>query len=125
VTRTVLSIEDTHGIRRLIRMTLEYDGFTVLEAANGHEGMELARRNRPALILMDVKMPGLNGIEVCKALRADPALSRVPVVMLSTADSDEDIQAGLRAGASTYLTKPFMPLDLIQLVNTLIEEAAN
>jgi CheY-like chemotaxis protein len=121
--RTVLSIEDTHGIRRLIRMTLEYDGLTVLEATDGLEGMAMARQHRPDLILMDVKMPGMDGITACKTLRADPALAHIPVVMLSMADSQEHIAAGLAAGATSYLTKPFMPTALIQLVNTLIEEA--
>ena len=120
---TVLSVEDTHGIRRLIRMTLEYDGFEVLEATDGAQGLSMARQHRPDLVLMDVRMPGLSGIQACQAIRSDPLLARVPVVMLSTADSVEDVQHGLDAGASAYLTKPFMPIDLLELVHSLIAEA--
>jgi DNA-binding response OmpR family regulator len=122
--RTVLSIEDTPGIRRLIRMTLEYDGFEVIEASDGHEGLELARNERPDLILMDVRMPGMSGVEVCKVLGADVQLSRIPVVMLTSADADEDMQAGLDAGARVYLTKPFQPISLIELVHKLIDKAS-
>jgi DNA-binding response OmpR family regulator len=121
--RTVLSIEDTPGIRRLIRMTLEYDGFEVIEAADGREGLELARSKRPDLILMDVRMPGMSGVEACKALSADSYLSKIPVVMLTSADASEDMQAGLDAGARAYLTKPFEPIALIELVHELIDEA--
>lgn len=121
--RTVLSIEDTPGIRRLIRMTLEYDGFEVIEAADGHEGLELARSKRPDLILMDVRMPGMSGVEACKKLSADADLSKIPVVMLTTADADGDMQTGLDAGARAYLTKPFQPIALIELVHALIDDA--
>jgi len=120
---TILSIEDTHGIRRLIRMTLEYDGFDVLEATDAEQGLGLVRTQRPDLVLMDVRMPGINGIEACQSIRRDPQLAHIPVVMLSTADSQEDVAAGLAAGASAYLTKPFMPIDLIELVHKLIAQA--
>ena len=125
MTCTVLSIEDTHGIRRLIRMTLEYDGISVQEATDARQGLELARSHPPDLILMDVRMPGMDGITACRAIRADRTLAHIPVVMLSGADADDDIQAGLAAGANAYLTKPFMPGELIALVHTLTREAAH
>jgi DNA-binding response OmpR family regulator len=121
--RTVLSIEDTHGIRRLIRMTLEYGGFEVIEASEASSGMRLALEHRPSLILMETRLPGLDGFQACQALRANIALTDTPVVMLSRAHAASDIEAGLAAGAAKYLTKPFNPVELIAIVNALIEEA--
>lgn len=121
--KTILSVEDTAGIRRLIRMTLEYMGFHVLEAADGAEGLAMARQHRPDLVLMDVRMPGVNGINACDTMRADPMLRGIPVVMLSSADLQPDIDAGMASGAKAYLVKPFQPVELIELVTRLIEEA--
>lgn len=118
--RTVLSIEDTAGIRRLIRLTLEYEGFDVVEADDGRHGLDLARQILPDLILLDVRMPGLSGLEACSRLRADTRLKNIPVVMLSAYDGGDEVQAGLDAGADAYIVKPFQPLALIDLVNDLI-----
>lgn len=121
---TVLSIEDTHGIRRLIRMTLEFDGFRVIEASDANEGLSLLHKHQPDLVLMDVRMPGLNGLEACRSIRKSPLLAHIPVVMLSSADSPEEVQAGLDAGATAYLTKPFGPQELIDLAHALCKEPA-
>jgi len=121
--KTILSVEDTAGIRRLIRMTLEYMGFHVLEAADGEEGLAMAREHRPDLVLMDVRMPGVSGLSACETMRSDPLLKNIPVVMLSSADHQADIDAGMDSGAKAYLVKPFQPVELIYLVTRLIEEA--
>jgi two-component system phosphate regulon response regulator PhoB len=121
--KTILSVEDTPGIRRLIRMTLEYMGFHVLEAADGTEGLAMAREHRPDLVLMDVRMPGVSGLTACETMRADALLKDIPVVMLSSADDQADIDAGMASGAKAYLVKPFQPVELIYLVTRLIEEA--
>lgn len=121
--KTILTVDDGDGIRRLIRMTLEYMGFEVLEASSGAEGLAMAREHRPDLVLMDVRMPGVNGINACEAIRADPSLSAIPVVMLSAATQPADIEAGLASGAAAYLIKPFEPVEMIQTVTRLIEEA--
>lgn len=121
--KTILSVEDTAGIRRLIRMTLEYMGFHVLEAADGAEGLAMARQHRPDLVLMDVRMPGITGLSACETMRADPMLRNIPVVMLSSADHQADIDAGMASGAKAYLVKPFQPVELIELVTRLIEES--
>ena len=120
--KTILSVEDTPGIRRLIRMTLEYMGFHVLEAADGAEGLAMAREHHPDLVLMDVRMPGVSGLSACETMRADPLLKGIPVVMLSSADHQADIDAGMASGAKAYLVKPFQPVELIYLVTRLIEE---
>jgi CheY-like chemotaxis protein len=118
---TVLTIEDQPDIRRLVRMTLEFKGFKVIEAGNGPEGLQLARSARPDLILLDVMMPGMDGLAVSRALWADPDLKRIPVVMLSALGAPGDIEAGKATGVAEYLVKPFSPWQLLELVQRLIE----
>mgnify|MGYP001558011638 CR=1 FL=1 len=122
MSNTVLTIEDQADIRHLIRMTLEFAGFEVIEAGDGAQGLALARSRRPDLILLDVMMPGISGLEVGKALAADPALSRIPVVMLTALAQDSDAAAGREAGARAYLAKPFSPIALLALVQGLIDQ---
>jgi len=86
MSRRILTIDDQSDIRRLIRMTLEFEGFEVLEASGGEEGLAMARKHQPDLILLDVMMPGLNGLAVSKTLAADPVLRQIPVVMLTALD---------------------------------------
>ena len=119
---TILTIEDTGGIRRLIRMTLEYDGFAVAESSNGTDGIEMAKKVKPALILLDLKMPNLSGIEVCKILKASTELCDIPVVMLSAQSDQDGIAAALSAGALRYLVKPFKPQQLLDLVSSLVKK---
>jgi CheY-like chemotaxis protein len=120
---TILTIEDHDDIRRLIRLTLEYKGHTVLEAPDGTQGLARARQHRPDLILLDVMMEGLDGLSVAQTLAADPELRRIPVVMISALGTPDDVQAGLDTGARAYLVKPFSPLDLLSKVNRLVDEA--
>jgi DNA-binding response OmpR family regulator len=119
---TILTIEDQPDIRRLIRMTLEFKGFDVLEADGGEAGLAIARTGRPDLILLDVMMPGMDGRSVSRALYADPQLKDIPVVMISALGQESDIHAGLETGARAYLVKPFSPWELLELVNRLIDE---
>jgi DNA-binding response OmpR family regulator len=120
---TILTIEDQNDIRRLIRMTLEYKGYRVLEAAGGEQGLAIARAQRPDLILLDVMMPGMNGLSVSNALSSDASLSPIPVVMISALGAADDVQAGLETGVRAYLVKPFSPRELLELVRRLIDEA--
>ena len=118
---TVLTIEDQPDIRRLIRMTLEFKGFNVIEAGNGPDGLALANKQRPDLILLDVMMPGMDGLTVSRTLLADPDLRRIPVVMLSALGAAGDIEAGKSTGVAEYLVKPFSPWQLLDVVQRLIE----
>jgi DNA-binding response OmpR family regulator len=120
---TVLTIEDQPDIRRLIRMTLEFKGYRVIEAGDGSEGLRLARSEQPHLILLDVMMPGMDGLTVGRTLADDPALSQIPVVMLSALGGVEDIKAGLHAGVRAYLVKPFSPWELLEKVAQLTATA--
>jgi DNA-binding response OmpR family regulator len=117
----ILTIEDQDDIRRLIRMTLEFKGFRVIEAENGLRGLELARRQRPDAILLDVMMPGIDGLTVGRTLAADADLCQVPVVMLSALGAPSDVDAGMATGVRAYLVKPFSPWELLELLERLLK----
>ena len=118
--KRVLVVEDHADIRKLIRMTLELEDCEVSEAANGETGLRLARETRPDVVLLDVMMPGeLDGLEVCRAVRGDPALSGTRVVMLTARGAASDRERGAEAGADDYLVKPFSPLQLIHVIGGL------
>jgi CheY-like chemotaxis protein len=108
---TILMVDDEPDIVGLLRETLAPEGYRLLSAHNGEAALSLARRERPALILLDWRMPGQDGLDVCRALRndPDPELRRVPVVLLTAQLGDENISAGFSAGVTDYLTKPFRP----------------
>jgi two-component system phosphate regulon response regulator PhoB len=117
--RTVLSVEDQPDIRRLIRMTLEFKGLDVIEACEGEEGLRMARERLPDLILMDVMMPGMDGLTAARILAEDPKVSHIPIVILSALGRTSDIDAGLETGVRAYLVKPFSPWELLSLVDQL------
>jgi len=120
--KTILIVEDQADIRRLIRMTLEFDDYRILEAENGDIGLAMATEHQPDLILLDVMMPGnLNGLDVCRALKARANPPRV--VLMTARGRSEDLDAGMQAGAEAYLVKPFSPLQLIQNINQQLEGA--
>jgi CheY-like chemotaxis protein len=116
--RTVLIADDDAALRLLVSTTLAGDEYTILEASNGVEALLVARAQHPMLILLDVNMPDLDGFEVCRRLRADPELKDVKVIMLTGANDPADQQAGLAAGADSYLTKPFRPLELLKIIDS-------
>ena len=108
---TILLVDDDPDIVRLLTMTLRPEGFRLLSASDGNAALEIARAERPDLLLLDWNMPGRNGLEVCRALRAesDPDLRNVPVVLLTGQVEAEDTAAGFAAGVTDYVTKPFKP----------------
>jgi two-component system chemotaxis response regulator CheY len=118
--RGVLVVDDDPFIRKLIVTTLEDVANVELhEASDGIQAVELAQRERPALVFLDVDMPGLDGIEVCRRLRADPVTGEATIVMLTAAHGDGVEREAEDAGADLFLTKPFSPLDLLRLVHQL------
>jgi CheY-like chemotaxis protein len=124
MTRGVLVVDDDPFIRKLIATTLEdVAGFELHEAADGGEALEVARRERPALVFLDVDMPVLDGIEACTRMRSDEATSHATIVMLTAAHGDSVERRAEEAGADLFLTKPFSPLDLLRLVDQLGEQA--
>lgn len=117
---TVLIVDDEPHIVELVRITLEDDRLDVVAATSGAEALELAAAVRPDVVLLDINLPDLSGLEVCRRLRRDPSLAGGRIVMLTAAAQREDVGAGLAAGADEYLTKPFSPVRLLSLVETLI-----
>ena len=100
----ILIIEDDVNIARLIELELGYEGYQVSVAHEGNQGLDLFKKDQPDLVLLDVMLPGLDGVEVCKRLRQ---MSKVPVIMLTAKDGVQDRVVGLDSGADDYLTKPF------------------
>jgi two-component system chemotaxis response regulator CheY len=120
----VLVVDDDPFIRKLIATTLEdVAGFDLHEASDGLEALDVARRERPAIVFLDVDMPALDGISACRALRKDPATDRTTIVMLTAAHGDDVERRAEEAGADLFLTKPFSPLDLLRLVDRLSERS--
>lgn len=118
MTRAALVVDDDPFIRRLIVTTLEdVAEFEIHEAADGMEALEIARRERPSIVFLDIDMPRIDGIDACRQLRADRATSATTIVMLTAADGDAIQREAEAAGADLYLTKPFSPLDLLRLVD--------
>jgi DNA-binding response OmpR family regulator len=119
--KRILIVDDQPDIRELVRMTLEMDGYEVHEADNGDNGLQVASRVAPDLVLLDVMMPGtMDGLGVCRRIRADAARRRTKVVMLSARSQPADHKAGLEAGADAYLSKPFSPRQLLQVVSQMV-----
>ena len=123
--RKLLIADDEDGIRSLVRMTLESDAYEILEAADGTEALELARAHRPDLLLLDVMMPGVTGLEVCRTLKSDPATAGITIVMLTARAQDSDREAGRAAGAESYFTKPFSPVALLRKVDEIFSGSAS
>jgi CheY-like chemotaxis protein len=123
VSRGVLIVDDDPFIRKLIATTLEdVAGFELHEAADGVEAVEVASRQRPALVFLDVDMPEMNGIEACRRMREAEATNATTIVMLTAAHGDDVERRAEEAGADLFLTKPFSPLDLLRLVDRLSEQ---
>ena len=115
--QTVLVVDDDPNIVELTRLYLERDGFRVLSALDGARGLALARQEDPALVVLDVMLPRLNGLDVCRALRQESA---VPIIMLTARVEEEDRLAGLDLGADDYVTKPFSPRELAARVRAVL-----
>lgn len=120
----VLIADDEDSVLELVRVTLEDERVRVVAAHDGVAALSLADQIAPDLVLLDVNMPGHDGVEVCRRLRAAARFARTPIVMLTVAARPEDVRRGLEAGATEYLTKPFSPVRLLTLVDTLSPGAA-
>ena len=120
----ILTVDDEVNIRRLVEVNLSRGGYRVSTACDGVEAMESIRRERPDMVVLDVMMPRLDGIELLRRLRADPKTAELPIVMLTAKAQDKDIFAGWQAGADMYLTKPFNPMELLTFVKRVFDAAA-
>jgi two-component system phosphate regulon response regulator PhoB len=118
---TVLLVEDEPDVVDLLRFHLRRAGFKVLVAGTGPEGLESTRQNLPDAVILDIMLPGLSGLEVCRALKADPALAAIPVLMLTAKGDVKDRVKGLETGAEDYVTKPFSPKEVVLRVQGLLK----
>lgn len=117
----ILIVEDQKDIRDLIRATLEFEDFDLHEADNGMAGLHKALSLRPAVVLLDVMMPGeLDGYQVCRKIKEAPDLRHTRVMLLTARGQQKDLAEGDRAGADAYLVKPFSPLDLIERIEAML-----
>jgi two-component system alkaline phosphatase synthesis response regulator PhoP/two-component system response regulator VicR len=116
----ILVVDDDPTIVRLLRVNLEMEGYEVVSASNGREALEAVARHAPDLVLCDVMMPVMDGLEVVSRLKRDESTANLPVVLLSAKAQDADIRHGKGAGADEYMTKPFDPLELLSAVERIL-----
>jgi DNA-binding response OmpR family regulator len=122
---TILVVDDDPVILKLLEVNFEMEGFTVLIAHDGAEGVDVARSDRPDVIVSDIMMPKKSGLELVTDLKGDPDTSDIPIILLSAKAQNADVRSGLDSGADEYVTKPFEPLDLVDRVNRLLEARAS
>ncbi|MDQ3352932.1 MAG: response regulator [Actinomycetota bacterium] len=116
----VLVIDDDPVILKLLQVNFEMEGFAVLTASDGLQGLQAARDSRPDVVISDVMMPHMNGLELVAALGADEGTDDIPIILLSARAQGTDVTEGLDVGADAYVTKPFDPLQLIDQVHLLL-----
>jgi DNA-binding response OmpR family regulator len=121
---TVLVVDDDPVILKLLEVNFEMEGFEVVRAADGAEGLERARAVLPDIVVLDVMMPRMTGYEVAKALREDDETAHIPIIFVTARAQSSDVERGMELGVDDYVTKPFDPLDLIARVNVLLARSA-
>lgn len=119
----ILIVEDHEDTRELLKYNLEAAGFEVRTASDGHSGLEAAREGRPALVILDLMLPGIDGLEICRRLKKEPGTSQTPVIMLTAKGEEVDRIVGLELGADDYVVKPFSPRELILRIRAVMRRA--
>jgi two-component system cell cycle response regulator DivK len=120
--KTILYVEDHEVNRKIVRDLLRRTSYRLIEAPDGEAGLTLAREQRPDLILMDVQLPKLSGIDVTRQLRAEPATAATPIIAITSFALSGDEQRAKEAGASAYLAKPYSPFTLLSMIRELLPE---
>ncbi|MFN3530966.1 MAG: response regulator [Candidatus Brocadia sp.] len=116
----ILVVDDEQDLVKLIRYHLEKEGYKVISAFNGGDALFLTRKERPELVILDLMLPGIDGLEVCKKLKADQELAHTAIIMLTAKGEEADITIGLKLGADDYMTKPFSPKELVARVQAVL-----
>jgi two-component system phosphate regulon response regulator PhoB len=116
----ILVVDDEADIRELVRLNLAREGYEILDCESGEQALSLSRSKSPDLVVLDLMLPGIDGLEVCKKLKADPKTAPIPVVMLTAKGEDADVVAGLEVGADDYVAKPFSGKVLVARVRRLL-----
>jgi two-component system cell cycle response regulator DivK len=120
MSKRILAIEDHAENRRILRLLLASAGYELIEAVTGEEGIAMAEKERPDLILMDIQLPGLDGYEATRRIKANPALRHIPIIVVTSyALSGDDVKA-FEAGCDAYVTKPFVPRELLAKVRAYV-----
>ena len=120
----VMAVDDDHVIRGLLEVNLEMEGHEVVMAVDGQDALAKVRSDPPDLILLDVMMPNVNGWQVAEELKSDEATRDIPIIFLSARAMDADVRKGTSLGVESYVTKPFDPIDLMELIDRLLQERA-
>ncbi len=119
--KKILIVDDHPHVKELLKATLEVFDYEIGFAENGQEALGLAFTDHPDVILLDIMMPGIDGLEVCRRLKAQPATDDISIILLSARGQQEDVAEGLAAGADDYFVKPFSPIALIQKLEKLLQ----
>jgi len=123
ITKRILIVEDEAGYSRAVKYTLEKEGYEVITASNGLQGLVTAQKADVDLLILDVMLPGIDGFEVCNRLRSDPQTASLPIIMLSAKGQDTDRTTGLKVGADEYLRKPIDNTTLLATIETLLKKS--
>jgi DNA-binding response OmpR family regulator len=116
----LLIVDDEDGVRALVRMTLNGDTYQILEASAGQQALELAHSEHPDLILLDVMLPDMSGVDICRALKTDADMRSTTIIMLTAKAQQVDLGDAEKAGADGYFTKPFSPIALLKQVESVL-----
>lgn len=118
----ILVVDDHKTVVRLMEAVLKIKGYGVLHAEDGISGIEVARREQPDLIFLDIMMPGLDGFQVCRQLKIDPATAAIPIVFLTARGEETDVATGRAAGGDGFIKKPFKTMDVLSLVEQMLRK---
>ncbi len=121
---SVLVIEDDEDIQELVNYNLTKEGYQTTCVASGEEGLRTAKAKLPNLVVLDLMLPGIDGLEICKLIKADPKTQHIPIVMLTAKGEESDVVTGLELGAEDYITKPFSPKVLVARIRTILRRKA-
>jgi two-component system, OmpR family, alkaline phosphatase synthesis response regulator PhoP len=121
----ILVIDDEEDLVELVRYNLEKEGFTVRSAQDGEAGLTAAKKELPDLVLVDLMLPGIDGLDVCRSLRSDSRTARIPLIMLTAKSAESDRILGLELGADDYVTKPFSPRELLARIKALLRRTSS
>ncbi|MFO8009380.1 MAG: response regulator [Dehalococcoidia bacterium] len=123
IAKNILIVDDEAGYTRAVKYALEKEGYNVITASNGLQGLMTAQKEQIDLLILDVMLPGLDGYEVCNRLRSDPSTSNMPIIMLSAKGQDADRTTGLQVGASEYISKPVDNTTLLSKISSWLSKS--
>ena len=123
MTGTILIVDDESSIRELVKFNLQKEGYSIIETDNGLSAVTMAKTDKPDLIVLDLMLPGMDGLEVCRTLKGQQSTTAIPIVMLTAKDEEIDKIIGLELGADDYLTKPFSPRELVARVKAVLRRS--